>query len=110
MSNQHRSGDRPSTEEFAFRGMTSYRQPTEADIQRGIDAAMRDEIRSRYNPTVQPALPTVRVEGAPRVVDADSMRRSGWAEPKPTGLPPGQDLIEGMVNAALPHGSTSKVK
>ena len=71
-------------------------------IQAGIDAVMRDIISDpRKNPTAMPPSETVTVVGAPKVVTASER---GWAEQAPLALPPGQDLIERLVNAALPHG------
>lgn len=104
--------DRPSSEEIAFRGLANFRQPTEAEIQRGIDAAMADVIRrdARHNPNALDPPARVQVVGAPTVVDADSPRQRGWVDPKPLEPPPGQDVIERLVNAALPHGPESKAK
>ena len=41
-----------SSEEFAFRGLTNWRAPTDKEIQRGIDATMRDVVSrdARHNP------------------------------------------------------------
>jgi hypothetical protein len=73
-----------------------------ARIQRGIDATMRDVIRtsgydvhargSMLGPT-QPAKPA-----QPQPAE------------RPLAPPPGLDLIDRLVNAELPHGPKSKAK
>ena len=79
-------------------------------IQAGIDATMRDVIANRARP--EPSSPTVTVVGAPRVITAGEpeppKRGTGWVEPRPLAPPPGQDAIERLVNAFLPHGPGSK--
>jgi hypothetical protein len=76
-------------------------------IQAGIDATMRDVIANRARPL--PSSPTVTVVGAPRVVTAgDPPRGTGWVDPRPLAPPPGQEAIERLVNAVLPHGPKSK--
>jgi hypothetical protein len=104
--------DRISGEEIAFRGMTNYRPPTDAEVQAGIDATMRAIINkgARHNPNALAPPAAVRVEGAPRVVDGETRQGRGWVDPGPLELPPGQDAIERLVNAALPHGPGSKAK
>jgi hypothetical protein len=46
------SNDRPTGEEIAFRGLANSHQPTEREIQAGIDQAMAEVIRhdARHNP------------------------------------------------------------
>jgi hypothetical protein len=75
-------------------------------IQAGIDATMRDVIKTRsYNPVLREPSPTVTVQSGVRVEPGAPLAR-GWAEPPPLALPAGQDAIERMTNAALPHGRT----
>jgi hypothetical protein len=95
------SNDRPTSEEIAFRGLSNWKQPSEKEIQAGISATMADVIRhdARHNPNALSAPATVVPVGAQRVEAVD-----GWAEQRPLRLPPGQDVIERLVNAELPHG------
>jgi hypothetical protein len=81
-----------------------------ARIQRGISETMGKIISDRYNPANSlPPSPTVRVEGATEVKTAfDPGGGRGWAEPRPITSPPGQEAIERLVNAALPHGPQFK--
>ncbi len=74
------------------------RQPTAAEIQRGIDATMRDVIRrdARHNPQAIGSSPSVTVQGAAPVVGGPS---SGWRDYGPLQSPPGQDAIERIANA-----------
>ncbi len=67
-------------------------------IQRGIDATMRDVIRDRgYNP-----------HHFGSMADTPGPQPgSGWQDEKPLESPPGQDIIERLVNEALPHGPTN---
>jgi len=80
-----------------------------ARIQRGIAATMREVLRHDLkNPvTGYGSTGKVSVANAPTVVDADAPK--GWAKEVPIALPPGQDAIERLVNAALPHGVLPKV-
>lgn len=76
-------------------------------IQAGIDAVMRDIIADpRKNPTAMPPSETVTVVGAPKVVTAGER---GWQEEQPLTSPPGQDVIERLVNAELPHGPKTSI-
>ena len=90
------------------RALSQQMQPTEEErrIQEGIDATMREVVRhdARHNPNALSAPVNVTPIGAQRVDAADN----GWAEEKPLRLPPGQDVIERLVNAELPHGRESK--
>lgn|SRR5262249_24619819 len=82
------------------------RQPTPAEIQRGIDATMRDVVRrdARHNPQETGALPKVTVQGAAPVVGGPS---SGWREGAPlVGSVPGQAAIERIANALAPMPKT----
>jgi hypothetical protein len=80
-----------------------------ARLQAGIDATMRSVIADRYDPTRREPSPTVGVVGAVPVAPASPLvRGTGWADPRPLALPPGQDAIERLVDAALPHGPESK--
>ena len=88
------------------RAMSQQMQPTEEErrIQAGIDATMRDVIThdARHNPNALSPPVTVRPIGAEPVVTAGS--KNGWADEVPLRLTPGQDVIERLVNAELPHG------
>jgi hypothetical protein len=92
------------------RALSQEMQPTKADrrIQAGIDATMREVVRydARHNPDALSPPVNVRPVGAEPVVTAGS--RNGWADEVPLRLPPGQDVIERLVNATLPHGKDSK--
>lgn len=102
--------DRPGSEEIALTRMFRSAGPTaeELAIQAGISATMRAVITrdARHNPNALSAPVTVRPIGAEPVVTAGS--RNGWADEIPLRLPPGQDVIERLVNAELPHGRESK--
>jgi len=71
-----------------------------AQIFRGIDETMNDVLRrdARNNPNALEPPPKVTAQG------------TGWIEPAPLSPPPGQDVIERMVNAALPHSPKAKEK
>jgi hypothetical protein len=80
-----------------------------ARLQAGIDAAMRGVIASPYNPNRLEQAAKVGVAGAvPAALGAPLARGTGWAEARPLALPAGQDAIERLVNAVLPHGPESK--
>jgi hypothetical protein len=83
-----------------------------ARIQRGIDATMGAIIADRYNPINSlPPSGTVTVIGATEVKTAfDPGGGRGWVEPRPITSPPGQDAIERLVNAALPHPGMEQIK
>jgi hypothetical protein len=76
--------------------------PTEAQIQAGIDAAMRATVAQPYRQL--PPSETVTVANAPRVVDADdptgSKARSGWRDEKPNWTPNKfeSELVDRMVD------------
>ena len=89
-------------------GRAASRQPTEAEIQAGILRSMREVVARPYNPNALLPVDNVKVANAPQVVTAGSGR--GWQEEKPLAAPPGQDAIERLVNAALPHGSASPLR
>jgi hypothetical protein len=70
------------------RAMAEQMRETDEDraIQAGIARTMRDVIRDRC-PTAQQPMPTVSVANAPRVVDADAPRGTGWRDPAPLASP-----------------------
>jgi hypothetical protein len=70
-----------------------------AEIERQIDSTIRAIAADRYNPISLSRAPTVTVVGAPKV-----------AGEKPLAMPPGQDVIHAMVDAALPHRRMEKIK
>ncbi len=76
------------------------RQPTAAEIQRGIDATMRDVVRrdARHNPQTVGASPSVTPVGAAPVVGPVT-GGTGWRDYGPLQSPPGQDAIERIANA-----------
>jgi hypothetical protein len=97
-------------EGVAFHGLSNYQAPTDADIQRGIDAAMRQTVRhdsgSVHNPSsvaTTPAADSGRVRGT---AGSDN----GWVEPKPLAVPDGVALIDRLVQTLLPHGEKSGAK
>jgi hypothetical protein len=100
------------------RGVPFERQPAadNAVLQAGIDAAMREVIRSPYNPNALRRPEKVGVTNAPNVVDAGEPKQTrGWVEPKelePVVKPGSMEerVIEGMINAAYPHGTASPLR
>ena len=87
-------------EGIGFRGLTNYHQPTEREIQAGIDAAMRDAVRRDTQDVHQPAsLATPTTERRVGTMGAEN----GWVEPKPLGLPPGVAIIDQLCDVMLPH-------
>jgi hypothetical protein len=95
-------------------GRAASRPTTEEEIQRGIDATMRAVSADRYSATInRPKSETVRVANAPKVVDADAKRGSGWQEEKPLGPVVKSGSMEEramsqMIDAALPPGGEKK--
>jgi hypothetical protein len=87
-------------EGIGFRGLTNYQQPTERDIQTGIDAAMRGAVRDAGHNVHQPA--SLAAAGTERRVGTMG-GENGWAEPKPLGLPPGVAIIDQLCDVMLPH-------
>jgi hypothetical protein len=79
-------------------------------IQAGINRTLSDIVADRYNPVHGlPPSPTVTVVGAAEVKEPfEPGAGRGWAEPRPITSPPGQEAIERLVNAALPHGPQFK--
>jgi hypothetical protein len=70
-----------------------------ASIQRGIDSAMADVLRTRnYNPQ----------NPWPSTSEPEKKPGSGWQEPEPLAPHPSVRLIDALVNSALPHGPKSK--
>jgi hypothetical protein len=113
MSENDRDGGRPtSTEELGFRGLTNYRAPSAEGIQAGINAAMADVIRTaNYIPNALGPPNKVTVAGAvPVKGPVGPSNRTGWRDPGPLSVPTGQDVIERLVNAALPHSSESPLR
>jgi hypothetical protein len=100
------SNDRPSSEEIAFRGLTNYRQPTDRDIQAGIDASMRQVVRHDTR-NVHDRPPLTPSEGKP-MGTAGSV--NGWRDAAPLAPPPGVQMIDELVQRMLPHGPESKAK
>src|SRR5690348_4161966 len=88
-----------STAAVGYSRLFSSRQPSELDIQRGIDAAMRDVIRTRYNPSEI---------SANRGVVPTKGSGNGWVTPPPLTPPPGQDHIQRIADQLLPHGPNYK--
>jgi hypothetical protein len=96
--------DRWSTEDLAFARLGVIGRPSLAEqleqrrIQQGIARTMRDVIGrdAKFNPnqTVPP--------------EAAGPRGSGWVEPKPLALPPGQEVIERLCNHFLPSNQKPK--
>jgi hypothetical protein len=78
-----------------------------ARIQAGIDATMREVIKTAsYNPNaLSPPVKTTPLGAVPAV---EPRSRNGWADEVPLRSPPGQGVIERMVDAALPHGPAWK--
>ncbi len=66
-------------------------------IQAGIDEVMRDVAHVRISQS-QSYFPARRAEGPA------SSGKPTLVEPKPITMPPGQDIIQRLVDAALPHG------
>jgi hypothetical protein len=67
-------------------GRAASRQPTEAEIQRGIDSAMRGVIADRWtNPNALRAPDKVGVANAVQIADdaPKPANRSGWQEDRP---------------------------
>jgi hypothetical protein len=99
--------DRPGGEEIALMRMFRSAGPTaeELAIQAGISATMVDVVRrdARHNPNALSPPVNVTPVGAQRVEAVD-----GWQEGKPLRLPPGQDEIKRLCDAAQPHGERSK--
>jgi hypothetical protein len=61
---------------------------------------MRGVIQDRHAPTSPGMVPQVSSGGG----DAAPVNKTGWRDATPIGPPPGIDLIDRAVNAALPHG------
>ena len=91
-------------------------KPTEEEraIQRGINKAMAEVLvkDARHNPNALSPIAKVVPQGAVSVKEPwePPAGRGGWVEPAPLALPAGQDLIERMANAALPHGRKGEGK
>jgi hypothetical protein len=105
--------DRMGTEEIALSRLGTIGQPSLAEqleqrrIQEGIARTMRDVVGrdAKHNPNQTVAPERTTPGGAAPVVTAGER---GWVEPKPLALPPGQEVIEALCNAALPHGKGLK--
>jgi hypothetical protein len=92
-----------------FRGLASYRAPTDRDIQTGIDAAMRGAVRDAGHNVHSPSSPAAPAADNGRV-RGTAGSDNGWVQPAPLGLPSGIDLIDRLCDQLLPHGSQSKAK
>ena len=100
-------GDEHSRNRFGPDGLRPREALDNERTQVGIDATMREVIgAANYNPNHFEPPSKVTVAGAVPVVEAGSPRRNGWAEPAPLRPPPGQEIIERLVNAAFPPGKT----
>ena len=96
--------DRWSTEDLAFARLGAIGQPSLAEqleqlrIQQGIARTMRDVVGrdAKHNPNQTVAPPTAGPRG------------TGWVEPKPLTLPPGQEAIERLCNHFLPSNQKPK--
>jgi hypothetical protein len=64
------------------------------------EVALRDA-RAPTGPNSQGAIPSSQQVSNVRVGGSNT---PGWVDPRPLGPPPGIDLIDRGVNAALPHG------
>jgi hypothetical protein len=89
-------------------GPSAAERARNAEIQPGIDATMREVIRdAKYNPNALDApINKVVPQGAVPVHTPGER----WVGPQPLASPPGQDIIEKMVDAALPHGPASPLR
>ena len=101
------------TEDIAMRnlswGLAPKQTEEERRVQAGIDATIRAVAADRYNPVWQPASPRVTVQSGVKVDPGLPLDRgTGWREEAPLGIPPGQEAIERLVNAMLPHGRDSR--
>jgi hypothetical protein len=108
------SNDWNHTTDKINRGVPFQRQAgaDDAVLQAGIDAAMREVIRSPYNPNALRRPENVRVANAPVVVDVDEPKR-GLVEPKELEpvVRPGsmeEQVMSQMIDAALPPGGEKK--
>ena len=91
------------------RALSQQMQPTEEErrIQAGISATMAEVIKhdARHN-----------VHDRPSILPSDAKpmgsvgSTNGWRDAAPLAPPPGQDLIERLVDTALPHGPLSGLK
>jgi hypothetical protein len=94
-------------------GALTTRGPTAEEVQRGIDATMREIIRkdAHWNPNELRPVENLRVAGSPVVVDADRVGKgTGWQSERPLTLPPGQDVIERLCDFYQPHGAGFRKK
>jgi hypothetical protein len=87
-------------------------QPNERDKREETDEEFLARLAARRAKRLEASKPRLTLNVSPRIVEAvkadpDSV---GLVDPKPLGLPPGQDVIGRLVNAALPHGRESKAK
>ena len=96
-------------EGIGFRGLTNYHQPTEREIQAGIDAAMRDVVRHDTRNVHSPSSPAAPAADSGRVrgtMGSDN----GWVTPKSLTVPSGVQIIDDLCNRLLPHGKSSGAK
>jgi hypothetical protein len=104
MTNNNRMG----TEDIAMSRLGAALGPSLAEqleqrrIQASIDACMRDVIADHVSGRA--FNPGRGSNDGP----AEKPKGTGWVEPKPLELPPGQEVIERLCDAALPHGKGMK--
>jgi hypothetical protein len=98
-------------EGVAFRGLSNYQAPTDADIQRGIDAAMRGAVRDAGHNVHSPSSPAAPAASTDNGRVRGTMgSENGWVEPKPLAVPSGIELVDRLCAELLPHGPESKAK
>jgi hypothetical protein len=104
------ANDQLGTAELGLLGMGRGGAPTEADIQNGIDRAMRGVTADRYNPNALGPPQAVRVAGAPTVT---TVGERGWQPAQPLGPPGGessQRAIKAMADHFLPSGRVERLR
>src|SRR5262245_61065354 len=84
-------------------GRAAAQQPTEQEIQAGIDAAMRGVIADRWtNPNALRAPEKVKVANAVQIADEQPKAARGWVEPAKLESPmPKGSFIEGVVGGMI---------
>jgi hypothetical protein len=85
-------------------GMSMPRSAIEAMIAAEPRGFMAGVVRDNRAPTTAAMIPTSHQSTAGDVRAPQPSSTPGWVEPTPLGPPPGIDLIDRGVNAALPHG------
>ena len=96
-------------EGIGYRGLTSYRAPTEQEVQAGITEALRGAVRDAghnvHSPSSPAATPAASTDNGRVVGTAGST--NGWVEPRPLAVPSGIDLVDDLCKRLLPHGEKS---